>query len=275
MQALSIEHIPPDRLGGKIKTLTCQKCNNDLGSRVDAHLVGRISAEEMKQGKIPIPGVLRVAGQRAAIKTTLVKRAEGTSGFELAIECRPKSSKPGSIESIIETLSSSFSDKFDLAWNLGFKPGPSNSGFLKSAYLMMFYYFGYSYIRYDFVQPLRHAIFNPQSGLELFKGIVRLKKKPPWPNSIAIVTSPMELKGFVVFLEMKDVSEHHWAIFLPGFDGNNELYSNVNRLKGNDISARLVPYTKAYIEKAQGPYVAEQIWRSLTNQVKPDNDDEK
>ena len=34
----SDEHVPNEALGGKIQTLTCTRCNNDLGSNIEPHL---------------------------------------------------------------------------------------------------------------------------------------------------------------------------------------------------------------------------------------------
>ncbi|MEU4215869.1 HNH endonuclease [Actinoplanes sp. NPDC026623] len=56
--ATSAEHVPPQRLGGKVMTRTCTRCNNGFGSRVEADLVdwyeGALTtwfASETVQGK--------------------------------------------------------------------------------------------------------------------------------------------------------------------------------------------------------------------------------
>lgn len=33
------EHVPPKAIGGAVRTLTCARCNNDLGARVEDELV--------------------------------------------------------------------------------------------------------------------------------------------------------------------------------------------------------------------------------------------
>jgi len=39
---LTLEHVPPETLGGKANILTCSKCNNEAGYKIDAHLVERL-----------------------------------------------------------------------------------------------------------------------------------------------------------------------------------------------------------------------------------------
>jgi len=53
----SREHVPQETVGGRVMTLTCQRCNNGLGSRLEAHLLdwydNAIRASYSKEG---IPG---------------------------------------------------------------------------------------------------------------------------------------------------------------------------------------------------------------------------
>jgi hypothetical protein len=39
---ISEEHLPPEKLSGKIHTLTCKKCNNLHGTQLDAALIQKI-----------------------------------------------------------------------------------------------------------------------------------------------------------------------------------------------------------------------------------------
>jgi hypothetical protein len=39
---LTIEHAPPESLGGSGGTMTCKECNSVAGTEIDAHLVGRL-----------------------------------------------------------------------------------------------------------------------------------------------------------------------------------------------------------------------------------------
>jgi len=47
---LDEEHIIPEKLGGKIITLTCKKCNNDDGGQIDSYFVQKVKVDEALQG---------------------------------------------------------------------------------------------------------------------------------------------------------------------------------------------------------------------------------
>jgi HNH endonuclease len=37
---LSLDHVPPESVGGKLKVLTCEECNNTAGAELDSHASG-------------------------------------------------------------------------------------------------------------------------------------------------------------------------------------------------------------------------------------------
>jgi hypothetical protein len=45
------EHIPPQKLGGKARTLTCKECNNWAGSELDSQLVRLFDFNHFLHGK--------------------------------------------------------------------------------------------------------------------------------------------------------------------------------------------------------------------------------
>jgi 5-methylcytosine-specific restriction endonuclease McrA len=53
---LSVEHVIPSALGGKVETLTCTECNNAQGSTLDSHVVKAMEALDGLSGK----GTVRV-----------------------------------------------------------------------------------------------------------------------------------------------------------------------------------------------------------------------
>jgi hypothetical protein len=61
---LSVEHIVPSSIGGNVLTLTCTECNNRHGSKLDAHLINRLRAEDKLTGRNP-------SGLRGVVTTGL------------------------------------------------------------------------------------------------------------------------------------------------------------------------------------------------------------
>lgn len=42
---LTLEHVPPESVGGKVATLTCKLCNNQAGSKLDSSLKKKIDID--------------------------------------------------------------------------------------------------------------------------------------------------------------------------------------------------------------------------------------
>ena len=67
---LTLEHVPPDSVGGKAITLTCRRCNNPAGGTVDAAVSQR--AEQMRFAEFILgrscdyagPAILEIGGDK-------------------------------------------------------------------------------------------------------------------------------------------------------------------------------------------------------------------
>lgn len=58
-KVITIEHVPPEALGGKPLCLTCRDCNNNAGRGVDAHMHRRETVWAMMRGTMTgfrVPG---------------------------------------------------------------------------------------------------------------------------------------------------------------------------------------------------------------------------
>src|SRR5437899_1275830 len=49
---LSIAHVVPKKMGGRLCTLTCTECNNNSGTRIEADLFERFLAEDTWNGAV-------------------------------------------------------------------------------------------------------------------------------------------------------------------------------------------------------------------------------
>ena len=56
-EVVAEEHIVPRKLGGRIVTLTCRKCNSGHGSALDAHLIQRVKVETRR---LPLRARMRI-----------------------------------------------------------------------------------------------------------------------------------------------------------------------------------------------------------------------
>src|SRR5262245_1531863 len=75
---LSLEHIVPGAIGGTCKTLTCRRCNNDQGAKLDSHLAGFQKTKDAFKGHGLLSAKLHVNGNLAA---TNLECGEGRKNF--------------------------------------------------------------------------------------------------------------------------------------------------------------------------------------------------
>lgn len=94
---LSVEHVPPESVGGRELLLTCTGCNNSAGAKQDSHakrkedvLLAMAGKEERPHRVKASIGRLRVNGELRA------------SGGEYSLQMSPKLNKPGTTEAILK-----------------------------------------------------------------------------------------------------------------------------------------------------------------------------
>jgi hypothetical protein len=77
LAAFSVEDVPPAFSGGRPLLLTCTKCNNEQGTRLDSHWARLLDIERFIRGEIsePLRVDMKFAGHRMAVQAT----AEGST----------------------------------------------------------------------------------------------------------------------------------------------------------------------------------------------------
>ena len=162
---LTVEHIVPSGGGGANLTLTCKCCNNRTGSKLDSQLLKRIEHEanfHENGGPTRIQLTLGEGQQNAQL---YIKRdEEGEDFFEVV--GLPGQSNPILQTKLIEELRNPTSSNQELKidFSLGFVEVLNKTALLRSAYLMMFRFFGYSYILHPTLDAVRRQIWEPTCG---------------------------------------------------------------------------------------------------------------
>jgi len=124
---------------------------------------------------------------------------------------------------------------------------------LRAAYLIMFHYFGYEYIFSPSLEQVRQQINNP-NGSELAKyAVLKPSKNIPPPDyverGVSIVTSPPELRSFLVTLVLNRKNPQYCGVLMPG---PSEKGAQVYREYKNMRNRRVVNFNLVHI-----PYKAE------------------
>ncbi|HMC65453.1 MAG TPA: HNH endonuclease [Gemmataceae bacterium] len=163
--AVSLAHVIPDALGGRLRTLTCTACNNDGGSELEAHLVERFRFEDFAAG-VGTQRARMVVGPLGSVEVEWENRPA-----KKAIDLRiigPQSS-PAHVEAIqrrFTELSRQSNGKLSLSLALSYRNYSRHisTALYQSAFLLMFSYFGYDFAGHPNYAPLRERLRNPKNN---------------------------------------------------------------------------------------------------------------
>ena len=155
---LTLEHAPPKSIGGWEVALTCKKCNNGLGSRLDSHISAREQffcfIDPKRQEPKTFTGKITIGG-KADLPTNI--QISGKIGARVAVRAG-LNNHPISLITAKDHLSKAFSsrDEVDLTFSVPtYDERLAKLGFLKSAFLCLFAKFGYTYA---ISKPARYII---------------------------------------------------------------------------------------------------------------------
>ena len=191
---LTVEHCVPESVGGSILTLTCKKCNNEDGTRVDSHLSERLRSDDFAEGvgQGPYDSDISIEGNR--MKSNVIFGRDQGHAIDIQIvqratDLRGKVRRPAlkELSSGREGIQGSMSFAFKFSHHV------ARVAMMRAAYLTMFRYYGYSYIFYKELALVRTQIRNPKEAIIPQEAVLQLPVGPCRPNIPVIVTSPVRL----------------------------------------------------------------------------------
>lgn len=242
---LSIEHIIPQALGGKIETLTCKQCNNEFGSKYLAKLAGNMKVWDKVKGNLNEPLDVKVLIKGKPIT------AEYFHGNPRKIILQPKRSNPENYK-----LFKGFREKgvpqFNMRLNLGYKPEYEQMAVLLISYLMLFKYFGYSYALNPWGLFTRDILINNRLDAPLLKMFGTPNETLIDGNTfLFFCTAPEEFSGYAgVQMRFSTAYSSRNFIklvpFLPNAQFNEEMYSKTRSLT---LSGQPVGFSPRYLTK--------------------------
>lgn len=157
---LTLEDAPPKSLGGKANILTCKECNNRCGTLVDFHLVQQMieldkrelipgmefDAQFEKDGQI-IQGTIKIG----------VKR-------EAKVLHKNKNNNPSKLTQHVENTGKG--DSVQLVYRkTKVEPDKIQFALLKTAYLLTFEKYGYSFLLSPTYDAIRTQILSPEKAV--------------------------------------------------------------------------------------------------------------
>ena len=223
----SLDHFPPESVGGFLKILICKKCNNDAGGMYEDSLKDLIatmafnnnvkSAKRKAKAKISdIPG-------NYDISLTM----NGNKKIEISLKPNEKS-KTKLLDQWIGASKTNFDWKIDLTI-----PHVNNTkvskALLKAAYLYCFHGWGYEFVFSYTGEMIRKVLSNeinyPLNNPSFWLG--EAGKNQRLPVGLCQLQSPSEWKSFMINMVLTDKEtgfKELASVLIPGPDKEDWLY---------------------------------------------------
>lgn len=245
-EQLTLEHNPPYSLGGKDNILTCKKCNNSSGSKIDSEILLALNELDLMGFK-----------PNASLKTRLYNQSTGENGVNATLSLDKEGKfivhiSPANNPIVKDAFLNSFEYEYNsglpffsnfeiggLRRKLSFefkKPNKRNEhlasiGLLKIAYLIGYEKLGHAFLFGKHMELIRSQIKYPE------KEIIN---KPFWIHNnytddllgVNIITKPKELKSFLIVFDLQTKSDsYRIGICIPGYDESDiDIYNNIETI---------------------------------------------
>ncbi len=160
-KAISIEHIPPQAIGSSMKTITCTKCNNDIGAKLQPHMNNYVREKDLLAGRVlkPIPAKVEINGRTIHTRITENKGGGNWTGVSVKTQLPP--------DIWPENAKKYVGKKAIISLQIPASKEIVDAAYLHSTYLALFSLLGYPYIMQPFLDPIRKKI----NDYSLKKGI--------------------------------------------------------------------------------------------------------
>ncbi len=237
---LTIEDLPPKSVGKKVLILTCKRCNNNAGGKLDHTIKSQIESE---------PFLKNI--QDSEIDATFQLTNNSYARGKLVVDGKD-SYKFNLHHSTNQFLSSKYDEYLlDLAKrNLTLKFSVPNIrilqiAYLRIGYLIFFRYFGYAYLFDPNIKKIWEQIVNPNVEILDNLGVRQNVTDKFIPVGIHLLKSPNHLKTYIVVIKPKVMDiENTIVIYIPGPGEEGwECYKNAISFTGKEkLDFTKLPY---------------------------------
>lgn len=227
---LTLEHVPPESLGGKGIILTCKELNNKDGHTTDKKLLNFFESENFKASGGEIN--TKISSEELSFRGITAKFAIAKKDGKPMVQIKSSTQNIKALD--YKGLFKNWDGgKFTLTWQQ--RKNIDKKALLKCAYLMVFSKIGYELIfdtngfKKETYGVLIEYLRNSESDIDF--PLAFINRHAPLSNSaIGMITGPLEYKSFVINLTFKlNRNEFQYAVFLP--HPENADLSNLKRLE--------------------------------------------
>ncbi|MEA2096513.1 MAG: HNH endonuclease [Candidatus Cloacimonadota bacterium] len=219
---LTAEDVPPKSIGGRQMILTCKRCNNDLGSKLDSQIknyqnfIKSVKTISTGKGHLTHKVKYQVNGYEA---NAICKM----NNSKININFQKKINNPINITRINEFLESQTKSEnngfeFNISPNSRFHIRYFDIALLKNAYLIIFAKLGYTYIFHENYKIIRNQIINYDKKI-LKNFVIRLNNDY---NGFNLFISKSPFKAILVQI-------NNALVVLPTITSKNDLYAELSK----------------------------------------------
>ncbi len=264
---LTLEHVPPESVGGKVRALVCKDCNTKSGTLLDSHLNKMFDHEDFVKRTPNSEFYTKISHNGSIVSSKVRITGDRTVVFDLDT----KHSNPKYTENITNHFKSLNPEKkFQLQMAGITNMRNANISLLRIAYLQLFSTFGYCILLIPGLKKVREQIMNPDE-----------KILPDWYSlgykfsgedcGISIITEPVELRSFLVIFDLvKNNSNKRCAILLPGpTDPMDRIYQNFQDIFSKDGPDVQLKFEKipadSYMRNKKDTFALLEYWGEICN----------
>lgn len=245
-EALTLEHVPPESVGGKPILVTCKACNNSQGADLDVYLMNELEISHNLSHLDTIPQKSRIAfnGIEINAQTTFSK----SEGFKFMIS--PDNNNPIEFEGFMKEARNAkegYEIKFTAnITNRKRNVDLANIALLKSAYLMAFQELGYMYVLNPCTNKVREQILNPKQQLINAPYVIADENGIPKDMLQGVYYAKLDdVVCIVVVMDLqlpKSEQKHRKAVILPNpQDYQCRIYFVLSEHIGELLNVHLFP----------------------------------
>jgi hypothetical protein len=215
---LTLEHVPPQCVGGKPTLLTCRHCNSSAGHNMDVSTASKRKFEEFArivygQEKGTIPCVTFSIAGFSIVTSICTERSFDVIPVRYA-------NPPGTTEKYEEHLKNLAANKaqefeFKISMTQKYDPRLYKLSQLKSAFLLIFAWLGYRYAFDPRLELVRRQIREPENDMLGTRFWIEGNESTPL-KKVMFMRNP-----FPAFL----VSFDRFAIVLPSLESPADIYN--------------------------------------------------
>jgi len=266
-QTLTLGHIIPNALGGSIRTLECGKCNS-VASANDLHEVNMKKFNDWLNMKENAKKLVRITDELSTVS------AFASWGPNKELEIRAADWEDPNYKEqskrMISQLKHHSTSTFTIKLNSRSIPERRVVSIIHSAFLMMFYCFGYEYILSPEADIIRRIINENKAPWDVRKLLLTQKWVPPFSIPAAgIIRMPQKIRSFIVLLPQPENAEYIRLVFFPGFGRKGaKSFDYLMKLRNGD-ARRTIDVKVRVTSEGPCPYG---FFEALWNDKLPDSD---